>query len=290
MAEKEKKSFDELSPEMQELVRAELLRQEKRRKTLIFILILVMILGFGGYGLYYFTAGRTQEGYDTIAKLKGSKALANLKEGEGTVTATLDNGEEITLEILDEYKTLYNKSKKKLIGWLKIDDTIIDYPVMQGSDNEFFLSHNLEGNEDRAGALFMDCACDVVHGSDNYIIYGHHLTSGRMFSSLEEYESEKYYEKHPYILFDTIYEKGRYQVMYAFRSRVYDSDQIVFKYYQFINAENEEEFDYNIGQMAAIAFYDTGVKASWGDQLLTLSTCDYQETNGRFVVVAKKID
>ena len=126
MAEKEKKSFDDLSPEMQELVRAELLRQEKRRKTLIFLLVLIMILGFGGYGLYYFTAGRTQDGYDTIAKLKGSKALSNMKEGEGTVTATLDNGQEITLEILDEYKTLYNKSKKKLIGWVKIDDTIID--------------------------------------------------------------------------------------------------------------------------------------------------------------------
>ena len=282
--------MDDLSPEMRELVKAELLRQEKRRKTIIFLLVTIMILGFGGYGLYYFTAGRTQDGYDTIAKLKGSKALSNMKEGEGTVTATLSDGREITLEILDEYKTLYNKSKKKLIGWVKIDDTIIDYPVMQGSDNEFFLSHDLEGNEDRAGALFMDCACDVVHGSDNYIIYGHHLTSGRMFSSLEEYESEKYYEKHPYIKFDTIYEKGRYQVMYAFRSRVYDSDQIVFKYYQFINAESQEEFEYNTEQMAALSFYDTGVTASWGDQLLTLSTCDYQETNGRFVVVAKKID
>ncbi|MCR4585338.1 MAG: class B sortase [Lachnospiraceae bacterium] len=289
MAEKKKTSFDELTPKMQELVREELRRQERRRKTIIIVLVMIMVLAFGGYAVYYMTAGKTQDGYDTLARLKGSKALSNMKEGEGVVTATFSDGQEITLEILDEYKTLYNKSKKKLIGWLKIDDTIIDYPVMQGSDNEFFLSHDLEGNEDRAGALFLDCACDVVHGSDNYIIYGHHLTSGRMFSSLEEYESEKYYEKHPYINFDTIYEKGRYQVMYAFRSRVYDSDEIVFKYYQFINAESGEEFDYNMEQMAALAFYDTGVKAQWGDRLLTLSTCDYQETNGRFVVVAKKI-
>lgn len=77
--------------------------------------------------------------------------------------------------------------------------------------------------------------------------------------------------------------------MYVFRSRVYKETEIVFKYYQFIDANSEQEFDSYMKEMADMSFYDTGVTAEYGDQLLTLSTCDYQETDGRFVVVAKKV-
>ena len=77
--------------------------------------------------------------------------------------------------------------------------------------------------------------------------------------------------------------------MYVFRSRIYNEDEIVFKYYQFFDALSEKEFDSNMKEMAAISLYDTGVTASFGDELLTLSTCDSSETDGRFVVVAKRI-
>ena len=77
--------------------------------------------------------------------------------------------------------------------------------------------------------------------------------------------------------------------MYVFRSKVYKETEIVFKYYQFIDANGEQEFHSYMEEMAALSLYDTGVSAEYGDQLLTLSTCDYQETDGRFVVVAKKI-
>ena len=110
-----------------------------------------------------------------------------------------------------------------------------------------------------------------------------------MFGKLDLYEDESYYAEHQYIQFDTIYEKGTYQVMYVFRSRVYSEGDIAFKYYQFIDALSEQEFDSNMKEMAGQSLYDTGVTAQYGDQLLTLSTCDYQEKNGRFVVVAKKV-
>ena len=98
-----------------------------------------------------------------------------------------------------------------------------------------------------------------------------------------------YYEKHKTIQFDTIYEKGTYEVMYVFRSQVYNENDLVFKYYQFINANSAAEFDAYMSEMAQLALYDTGVTASYGDSLLTLSTCDSSQTDGRFVVVAKKI-
>ena len=191
-------------------------------------------------------------------------------------------------EVLDEYKNLLNKNKK-LIGWVKIDDTNIDYPVMQTSDNEYYLTHNLNQENDRNGSIFMDKDCDVLKPSTNYIIYGHHMKSGNMFGKLDLYQDENYCKEHPYIQFDTIYEKGTYEVMYVFRSRVYREEEIVFKYYQFIDANSEQEFDSYMSEMASMSLYDTGVTAEYGDQLLTLSTCDYQEKNGRFVVVAKKV-
>ena len=77
--------------------------------------------------------------------------------------------------------------------------------------------------------------------------------------------------------------------MYVFRSRIYNEDEIVFKYYRFLDAASEKEFNSNMQAMAELSLYDTGVKASYGDELLTLSTCDSSETDGRFVVVAKKI-
>ena len=90
-------------------------------------------------------------------------------------------------------------------------------------------------------------------------------------------------------MFDTIYEEQTFAVMYAFRSKVYKEDDVVFKYYEFINANSEEEFNSYMNEMKENSFYDTGVEASYGDTLLTLSTCDYHQENGRFVVVAKKI-
>jgi sortase B len=199
-----------------------------------------------------------------------------------------DDEAQETPEVLDEYKNLVNKNKK-LIGWLKIDDTNIDYPVMQTSDNEYYLEHNLNQEYDKNGSIFMDKDCDVLKPSTNLIIYGHHMKSGKMFGELDKYSDFQYYQDHRYIDFDTIYEKGIYEVMYVFRSRVYSEQEVVFKYYQFIDAQSEVEFNSNMNEMASASLYDTGVTASYGDRLLTLSTCDYQEKNGRFVVVAKKV-
>ena len=172
----------------------------------------------------------------------------------------------------------------------KIDDTIIDYPVMQTVNNEYYLNHNFNQEEDKNGCIFMDYQCDAVNGCDNIILYGHHMQSGKMFGTLNKYSNESYYEAHPRIKFDTIYNKGEYEVMYVFRSKVYSEEEVTFKYYQFINAGSAKEFDSYMNEMAALSLYDTGVTANYGDKLLTLSTCDYQENEGRFVVVAKRVN
>ena len=270
-------------------VKAELQAQEKRRRLMIRICVAVAAVCFGYFGIYTYYIGRTKADYDELIALKEKGAEKSSQEAasEDFVIHYTDEGDRVVPDVLEEYKSLLNKNQK-LIGWIKIDDTQIDYPVMQTTDNEYYLEHNLNQEYDKNGSIFMDKDCDVLKPSTNLILYGHHMKSGRMFGGLDKYSSKDYYDKHKYIFFDTIYEKGVYEVMYVFRSKVYNEEEVVFKYYQFIDALSEKEFDSNMREMAEASLYDTGVTAHYGDRLLTLSTCDYQEKDGRFVVVAKK--
>ncbi|MDE5598528.1 MAG: class B sortase, partial [Lachnospiraceae bacterium] len=92
------------------------------------------------------------------------------------------------------------------------------------------------------------------------------------------------------ILFDTLYEKRSYEIIAVFPSQVYKEEDEIFKYYQFYEAENQEEFETFYKNIKELSLYDTGVEASFGDTLLTLSTCAYHVTDGRFVVVAKRVE
>lgn len=294
--EKEKKSnksktqHDELlnmDKKTKQLVLLEIKKRNRRRTLLVFFLLLIALSSLGYFAVYY---------KKSLEVSKVANEWSNLKEIEFPTVINVeqvlkkDYSEEIVIpEILEEYKILYNKNKS-LIGWVKIDDTIIDYPVMQTVDNDYYLKYNFNQQKDANGAIFLDTNCDIVLGNTNWILYGHHMNNGKMFSSIIKYANNDFYEKHKIIHFDTIYEKGDYEVMYAFRSRVYAADEITFKYYQFIDAYSAEEFDSYMEEMDKLSLIDTGVKATFGDKLLTLSTCDYQEKNGRFVVVAKRIN
>ncbi len=282
--ENKKKSLEDYDVDMQQLIKQEMKRQEKIRKRIVLVCSLVACACFIYFIGYYYFSQRTESTYENWAQLIEDEKAEVISEQK--VNLSQESGSK---EVLEKYKTLYNRNKS-LIGWLKIDDTIIDYPVMQTSNNEYYLDHNLNQEYDKNGSIFMDKDCDAEKPSTNLIIYGHHMKSGKMFGSLELYSSKKYYDEHPYIHFDTIYEEGTYQIMYVFRSRIYNEDEIVFKYYQFIEANSYDEYASNMDEMAKLSLYDTGVTASYGDKLITLSTCDNFTEGGRFVVVAKKIN
>ncbi len=279
-------SLEDYDADMQKEILAQIKKRDRRRRLLVILCSVVAVGCFGYFGVYLFFVERNEMDYENLSRLKGNSALTgSLFHG---VTIHYTEEEEVELEVLEEYQTLYNKNKK-LIGWLKIDDTTIDYPVMQTVNNEYYLDHNFNQEYDKNGSLFLDKDCDVVRRNTNLIIYGHHMKSGKMFGNLNSYSNEEYGKKHALIQFDTIYEKGTYEVMYVFRSRIYNEDEVVFKYYQFLDAASEAEFNSNMQEMAALSLYDTGVTARYGDELLTLSTCDSSETDGRFVVVAKRV-
>jgi len=280
--QKEIVTIDTYDESMQLEIKRQLRKREQRRKMLVavFGLVALSCLFYVGYYMFYYEKNSVD--YKKLAKLKEKDSHM---EEEYTITYSDDPD---APPILEKYKNLYNKNKK-LIGWLKIDDTNIDYPVMQTVNNDYYLDHNFNQEYDKNGSIFLDKDCNAAFPNTNMIIYGHHMKSGKMFGNLNYYSKESYYRQHPRIYFDTIYEEGVYDIMYVFRSKIYNEEDIVFKYYQFIDVNSSEEFYSAMEEMERLSLYDTGVRAVYGDKLITLSTCDNSEEDGRFVVVAKKV-
>ncbi len=282
-SQKQDVKLEDYDEEMQKRILLQMYAQEKRRKRIQIAAAVLCVACLGYFGVYYYTADRSGSNFKTLSSLKDRMPAPGIVHA----TVTLDGDKEAP-EILDQYKILYNKNKS-LAGWIKIADTEIDYPVMQTVNNEYYLSHNYEQEYDKNGSIFLDKDCDIIDRSTNLIVYGHHMKSGKMFGTLDQYKNEGYYKEHKKIQFDTIYEEGVYEVMYAFRAQIYMDNEVKFKYYQFINAGSAEEFDSNMQAMREMSLYDTGVAAVYGDELLTLSTCD-DKTDVRFVVVAKRVE
>ena len=174
------------------------------------------------------------------------------------------------------------------VGWIRIEDTNLSFPVMQSVDRkDFYLNHNFEGEYDVYGVPYLDedCVLSPEGQSNNFIIYGHHMKSGTVFGSLPNYRDYSYYQEHPYIEFDTLYGDATYEVFAAFAIDVV-TDSFTFNTY--INMDEASFADF-ISQVEARSSLDTGITPVYGDQLLTLSTCDYSSDNGRFVVCARRV-
>ncbi len=212
---------------------------------------------------------------------------------EELAAITVDGTESSTsastgVQILSQYKELYEQNPD-MTGWIRIDGTVIDYPVMYTGD-DFYLSHDFNKENSQSGVVYIDKRCTVEPFCTNTILYGHHMKDGTMFASLVNYADEDYYKQHLTICFDTLYEQQEYEIIAVFESQIYRENDTVFKHYDFLNAESQAVFDAYIANIKALSLYDTGVTACYGDELITLITCAYHTENGQFVVVARKIE
>ena len=274
-----------------ELVEHYLKRERVKRVVVKYILIGASIIVF--FVCIFFVISRissdvnNENGIAEIAKAKKDNAFV-FTTIKPEVNDTVVYDEYSVPEVLNQYRDALDINPD-LIGWIKINDTNIDYPVVKGEDNSFYLSHGFNGKKDANGCIFADINCDIYPRSMNLILYGHHMKSGKMFANLEKYNDYAFYEKHKIFSFDTIYETAEYEVVYVFRDYVHNSDDTDFKYYEFVNVNSETEFNSYMEELKNKSLYETGVKVSYDDELLTLSTCDYQQANGRFVVIARKI-
>lgn len=190
--------------------------------------------------------------------------------------------------ILPQYADLV-KQNEDMVGWISIDDTKIDYPVMSSeNDVEFYLSHDFFKNPDRHGVPFIDSSYCNIYDSDNLIVYGHNMHDGTMFADLQKYTDADYCQNHPYITFNTIYEKYTYQIVMVFKIK--ESDTAKFPYHTITKFDNSSITiqDY-LARAKYYSLWSDEQKLSDDDKLLTLSTCEYTLSNGRLVIIAKRL-
>lgn len=180
------------------------------------------------------------------------------------------------------------KINSDVVGWIKIENTNIDYPVMQNGD--YYLHRNIYKNYSSHGTPYLAEYCNIQY-SDNLIIYGHHMNDNSMFAQLDDYKKHSFYENHKYIKFYSYYNgitiEKTYEVAIAFKTVVYSDKG--FKYYNYTNFSDVQELNDFIENCRKLEFYNTGIDINYGDKLITLSTCEYSQKNGRIVVVAKQI-
>lgn len=172
-----------------------------------------------------------------------------------------------------------------VVGWIKIDGTKVNYPVMQNSnDSNYYLHRNIYKGYSSIGSIYVPNICNIKK-ADNIILYGHHIKDGSMFGSLTKYKSYNYFKEHKYIKLMTDESSfSDYEIMAIIVTNVED-----FNYYGFTKAENQNQFNEYVRQCRSMSIFETGVQANYGDKLVTLVTCEYSQNNGRMIIVAKKI-
>lgn len=231
---------------------------------------------------------QSAQAFETLAKLVVDKPKLDIQlDGEASRPEDKPSADEPAPEITaaEKYAAIHEKNND-FVGWLRIEDTNINYPVMQSPDNpNFYLKHSFDKEYSNYGVPYVQENCELGV-SDNITIYGHHMDDGSMFADLCKYESEDFYKEHRAIQFDTMDGFGEYEVVAVFKTVAYSNEG--FPYFLFVKADKPEDFDDFIAKCKELALYDTGVTAEYGDKLITLSTCEYSRDNGRMVIVAKK--
>ena len=175
------------------------------------------------------------------------------------------------------------------IGWISIEGTNLDFPVMYAPDNkDFYLRHDFDKNYSVYGVPYLDekTTLGANAQSDNLIIYGHNMKTGTIFGCLTGYKKADYYREHPYIEFDTVYGDAKYEVFGAFAIDVVNDTS--FLYNQYVDMD-EDTYNAFVDEVLARSDVATGIRPAYGEQLLTLSTCEYSSENGRYVVVARRV-
>lgn len=254
------------------------------------ILFVVLIFCYSLAGLLYYLNDifHTKDEIRNLEQLiqTRTKLSPDLDETEADVSE--ENKNPTNAPIQSEFRYLYEQNSD-FIGWLSIDNTGVNYPVMQdpgGSD--YYLEHDFQKEPSIHGLPFLDSKCDI-RDSKALMIHGHNMKTGLIFGELMNYKKESFYKDHPQIRFHTLYEKEDYEIIAVILSKVYEKTDNAFRYYQLDNLQTPEGFDSYMEEIKQLALYPTGKTARFSDKLLILSTCEYSTVNGRLAVIARKI-
>ncbi len=286
------------------------------KKGLLVAIIMILIVAFAVSALYlatYFADGIKHQNKDNaladaVSSAKEQYSATDASDSPYGVPGSYGHEDEYyTPDVIDEpentptrpvlesgsdflpwYEELHSQNTD-MVGWIQIENTKINYPVMQTSQDNanYYLYRDFDKNDSVRGSIYAAEICDVFKPSDNITLFGHNMKDGSMFAYLGNYYEKSTWEENSLIFFDTLTESHVYKIFSVFKTS--GTDNVGFAYHLMADAADEEEFNEFVATCKELAFYDTGITPVYGDKILCLSTCEYTIDNGRFVVAAVRI-
>lgn len=256
--------------------------KEKRNmmKKIVSNLVTVVCLGvffYAAYGLFDIF----MDYYQNRKMLSDvQETFYNAASAEESDTQDEDNS---SRTIRPGFKELL-KQNSDVVGWITIDGTQIDYPVLQSSNNKTYLTQNYNNSESRAGSIFLDYRNNIASPGLNTVVYGHRMKDGSMFQHLTKFLDKDFFDSHRTFEFDTLYDSYEAEI-FAVYNTLTDFNYIQTEF------ANEEEYGQLLTKIQNVSKFKTDVKVSPSDSIITLSTCDYEldENEGRLVIQAKLV-
>lgn len=257
----------------------------KKRQKYLYICVIIALLAIASFCGYLLVNNRVQQAVQTKTFTELAATVEPAQQEQ--ITKDTPSSRDVLLSV---YRELAQKNPD-MVGWIRIDGTTVNYPVMQTPDEpNYYLRRNFFREYSDLGTPYIQENCRIGT-SYNLVLYGHHMLAGGMFSDLELFKDAEFWKEHQTIRFDTLDEIAEYEILAVIQTVAYSSDS--FRYYAYTGQEDADidaaEFAEYVAECKARALYDTGVTAKYGDKLITLSTCEYSVNNGRLIVVAKKI-
>ncbi|MBP3684499.1 MAG: class B sortase [Oscillospiraceae bacterium] len=264
------------------------------KKLLFTITVVVLVIAFAVsafmVGNYVIEGKKSEDRFEELAQQASAAATTQATQAteESTGPAETTEATEATEPgMIAGYEDIYNQNNDT-VGWIKLEGTKLNYPVMQTPDDpNFYLYRDFDKKDSTRGSIYAWGEADVNEPSDNITIFGHNMADGSMFNCLGAYTSKTAWENNPIIMFDTLDEYHTYKIFAVFKTSANLGQG--FSYHKFVDAADEAEFNDFVAECKRLSFYDTGITPVYGDKLICLSTCEYTLDNGRLVVAAVRI-
>ena len=255
------------------------MRHVKNAVTNMVIIVCLAVLGFSSYKLYgiYKEYAKAEKEYAGIS----DRVVKQKEKKEDTTEKEKEEEEEDPCPITVDFDEL-KEINKDVVGWIYCEDTVINYPVLKGKDNDQYLHRTMEGQYNSSGSIFMDSRNRDDLSDLNTILYGHHMKNGSMFASLKKYSDQEYYEEHPVIWYLTPKKNYRLRVFAGFVEKHDSEIYSIFKKKEDLNkyldkAREKSSFD---PDESVSTLTDRDIK-----RIMVLSTCDYTFNNARYVLL-----
>lgn len=262
--------------------------KEKIKKFLFVIFFATFIISMIYIITYLYTMKKDEKDLSVIQNMMNVEIKEEINNTYQTKENVLENNQKVNTSIAKvENLRKLQAEYTDIVAWLEIENSSINYPVLQGKDNDYYLYKNYKGTSSRNGSIFLDYRYDFDKENQNFLVYGHNNNDQMMFNELIKYSDEEYYKSHQNIFLITNQETEQYEIIAVFKSEIFNKDVTdVFKYYKYLEFETKDKFDEFINNCKDKSLYKIDKNAEYGDKILTLSTCEYSKPNGRFVVVA----